>query len=118
MYPCEPKAVAVSAAIGSTGSGRVDLLERSAGEPKAKDLLEIRAADDVFVGTRERVLDGDAGGASLGDALVEFGELPVGELVPGTWGSRAGGHELADLVEREADVAKEEDGADDAGRPG
>src|SRR6266536_1340860 len=98
-------------------SRSMQFLHRFAREAEAHDLLEVRARGDVVVRTRERVLDGDAGGLGFGDALVELDELASGELAPGPRGLRAGRHEPADLVQREG-IAEKEDGADHSDRSG
>src|SRR5215471_9352665 len=101
---------AVSLARRSRSRG-ADLLQWLAVETAADHVLEVRARDDVVVRAGDGVLDGDAGGLRLGDALVELGELAPGEVAPRPRRRRPRLHELTDLGQREADVGEEEDGA-------
>src|SRR5438552_14876453 len=79
-----PRTFNTSASLACRDASRaVRVLQRLAREPEEHDVLEVRAADDVLVRTRQRVLDGDAGGLRFGDAFLELDELAMCELEPG-----------------------------------
>src|SRR5215207_1096749 len=65
----------------------------------------------------ERVLEGTPSRLSLLDAFIEVLELAGGEVAPcGRAGWRRRTHNLADLVEREAHLAEQQDRPDECDR--
>ena len=66
-----------------SGRGRVDLLERRAGQTRGNDVPEVRALEEVLSRASERVLERDPGDASLRDLVVQVGDLSPDEGSPG-----------------------------------
>lgn len=92
----------------------VGFVEQPAGQAGADKAAEVRALQDVRMGTVEGVGDGLTGGQGPGDLLVELGQLVPGELPPLVRSNCRGGDEGFLLGEGEPGVAQEQNDADEA----
>ena len=78
---------------------RVGFVERLTGEAGGDEVSEVRAGEDVLVGTAQGMIEGHADGSRSGDLLIDLGQLALHEPPPLGWCNRPRGQECLLLGE-------------------
>lgn len=94
----------------------VSLFEGRSRQERREPPGEVGALEDVLVRAGQAVGDGGACRLSLGDPLIQLGELALVQLPPTVAGRRTRRGERFDLPQRETDISQQQDHTDQPDR--